>query len=417
MKIEIIDTSYPTNPNFIDHSGEIINNIEIIRYVGKDNYRNTIYECKCHCGKLFNIKWTRINRGLVKSCGCSRTSVSRKDDKYISYINHQFGNLKVIDFHRIQNGTKAVPYFKCECTCGNIVDVTCDHVLGGNTRSCGCLRHIHSKKQQPDQETLSHIGETYNYLTIIEGFRKEDSGGKMRDFYRCKCKCGNIVDIKAYSVLSGLTKSCGCAHVDSMKTRDTSNVYKTHGLYKSELYRRWGSMKSRCYNPSSSRYNSYGGRGIKVCDEWRAYDTENKINTGFINFYNWSVNNGYSEGLSIDRIDVDGNYEPDNCRWVPLQDQYINKQNTIYITSDIEVYDNGNIINDHYTLPMTIWSKIVGISYYTLSTRLIKQRSNWPVKKALTMNEDLSIIEISITNIEPYVKYNRPDKYDQSIHD
>lgn len=122
-------------------------------------------------------------------------------------------------------------------------------------------------------------------------------------------------------------------------------------MYKTKIYKAHSAMKDRCKNPSNKKYAIYGGRGIKVCDEWLG---EN----GFINFYNWSMKNGYADGLSIDRIDPNGNYEPSNCRWTDYKTQSNNTSRNRYITY------NGK------TQTMAQWADELGISYQTLNSRI-----------------------------------------------
>ena len=115
----------------------------------------------------------------------------------------------------------------------------------------------------------------------------------------CKCECGNEKYIDGTNLRLGLVQSCGC-------------LVEKHGLSEEKLYSVFHNMKDRCYNPKSKPYKNYGARGISICKEW--LDIEN----GFIIFYNWALNNGYKEGLTIDRIENDGNYEPSNCQWITL---------------------------------------------------------------------------------------------------
>ena len=122
-------------------------------------------------------------------------------------------------------------------------------------------------------------------------------------------------------------------------------------------------MLQRCYNPNNEHYKDYGGRGIQVCDEWH---NEN----GVINFYHWAMNNGYNDNLTIDRIDVDGNYCPENCRWVDYKTQNNNKRNTPYIAYNGETHTPSE------------WADITGISMKAIYDRII--RDKWPVEKALT---------------------------------
>jgi len=122
----------------------------------------------------------------------------------------------------------------------------------------------------------------------------------------------------------------------------------THGLSKTRLHRIWRKMKHRCSNPNDGRYNCYGGRGIRVCSEWES---------DFTMFYSWAMNNGYEEHLTLERINVNGNYEPNNCTWVTEKEQHRNKQNTLY------VHFNG------IKRPLIEWGEIFDIPYKTLTSR------------------------------------------------
>lgn len=141
------------------------------------------------------------------------------------------------------------------------------------------------------------------------------------------------------------------------------NYVLKHGMSYSKIYSTWQRIKNRCYRKNFSHYKSYGGRGIKVCDEW--LDKEN----GFINFKNWAFNNGYKDGLSIDRIDVNGNYEPSNCRWITMKEQASNKRTNIFYTI------NGK------TMTQTQWCE-----YYNIPRTNVRRRisSGWSVLDAYT---------------------------------
>ena len=136
--------------------------------------------------------------------------------------------------------------------------------------------------------------------------------------------------------------------------------HTTHGMYHTRIYRIWKAMKTRCTNPNSDDFYNYGGRGITVCSEWM-HDFES--------FYNWSINHGYSNELSLDRIDGDKGYSPDNCRWVDNKTQAKNRRTSIFITF------NG------MTHSIPEWEKITGIKSATIRKRL---RSGWDIDKTLT---------------------------------
>lgn len=135
-----------------------------------------------------------------------------------------------------------------------------------------------------------------------------------KTYWNCKCKCGKETIVYSDKLKTGHTKSCGC-----LKRQKTIERNYRHGLYGTRLYSIWHDMNTRCYYEKTKCYKYYGGRGITICDEWK---------NNFVNFYNWAINNGYKDNLSIDRIDVNGNYEPSNCRWATMQEQQLNKRNS-----------------------------------------------------------------------------------------
>lgn len=136
---------------------------------------------------------------------------------------------------------------------------------------------------------------------------------------RCRCDCGTIRDLQVSNLKRGATLSCGCNSKPRLRAAAT-----THGLSRHPLFQTLRSMKSRCHKPGSHAYENYGARGIAVCEEWRGPD-------GAVNFYEWSMANGYRKGLTIDRIDNDKGYGPDNCRWATYQQNLNNRRNTIYV--------------------------------------------------------------------------------------
>lgn len=177
---------------------------------------------------------------------------------------------------------------------------------------------------------------------------------KKRAYWNCVCECGNKFIASGSELSRGSVTACGCRQKLGWGTN------KTHGLTNTRLHRIWNAMKQRTINPKNKYYCNYGGRGIKVCEEWF---------NDFISFYNWAIDNGYSDNLSIDRIDVNGNYEPSNCRWATKTEQMNNCRNTRFYE-----YDNKS-------LTLSEWSKITCIPYSILSHRI--NIYGWSVSKAL----------------------------------
>lgn len=191
--------------------------------------------------------------------------------------------------------------------------------------------------------SIDLTGQRFNRLTVVErvGVNKQGS-----NIWKCKCECGNYKDVPQPSLKSGNTKSCGCAR-------------KTHGMYNSKIYHVWSAMKGRCERKTDARYKDYGGRGIKLHEPWEKFEP----------FYKWAMTAGYREGLSLDRIDNNGNYCPENCRWVTMKEQALNKS-----TNRIIAY-NGE------SKPLTEWARLFHIQPGTLATRL---RRGWSIERAMT---------------------------------
>ncbi|MBQ8765383.1 MAG: AP2 domain-containing protein [Clostridia bacterium] len=157
----------------------------------------------------------------------------------------------------------------------------------------------------------------FGRLTVIGPAPRPKSVKDKSQFWLVVCDCGNQKIVDGHNLRSGNTKSCGCSKI--RRVRRIKEAHQTHGMSKTKLYRTHHNMKQRCGNPNHNRYEYYGARGIKVCDEWLGKN-------GFINFYNWSMAHGYKEGLTIDRICNDGNYEPSNCRWTDMSVQCFNRR-------------------------------------------------------------------------------------------
>lgn len=176
----------------------------------------------------------------------------------------------------------------------------------------------------------------FSYLTVL--FRSKDTGNGKKPTVKwvCQCKCGSLVTVSSSSLLTGTTKSCGCKK-------------KKHGYSNKErLYQTWKNMRRRCFDPTNKRWEHYGGRGITICQEWNDYAV----------FRTWAMANGYADDLTIDRIDVNGNYCPENCRWVDAKTQANN------VSRNHMVEFNGE------QMTMAELADHLGLSYSALQHRI-----------------------------------------------
>jgi len=179
-------------------------------------------------------------------------------------------------------------------------------------------------------------GERFGKLTVTGFNRREIQKGYMyRYYWNCVCDCGNECVVSAQLLKRGITKSCGC-------------LRGRHHMSNTKIYGIWKGIKSRCFNKNHIHYDKYGGRGVSICDEWLVFE----------NFYSWSIKSGYKEGLSIDRIDNDVNYCPENCRWADQTIQNSNKRNNVIVDYHGEKYTLSSL------------SRKVGINRKTLKNRL-----------------------------------------------
>lgn len=194
-------------------------------------------------------------------------------------------------------------------------------------------------------------GNKYGRLTV-----KKYIGHKNKNsLWLCKCDCGNESVVLSGNLTRNNTKSCGCLF---------NEMFEMHGMKNTRLYRIWANIKARCYYEKSIDYKDYGFRGIKMCDEWK---------NSFLAFYKWAHENGYDENASkwqctIDRIDVNGNYEPSNCKWATIKEQANNKTNNVYVT-----YKG-------VTKTLAIWAEELDLPYKTLYARICTR--HWSVEEA-----------------------------------
>jgi hypothetical protein len=209
----------------------------------------------------------------------------------------------------------------------------------------------------------SYIGRKYGRLTVI-GFGKEHR-------FVCKCECGTVKEIVSKNVVDGTIVSCGCyakevRSINSIKHGDSQKSSKYHRIYK--IYQ---GMIRRCYQPNSDRYYRYGARGITICKEWL---------DDYVNFRTWALSHGYSDSLTIDRINNDGNYEPSNCRWATNEQQANNKSKYYQKHKPKKSWTIGSI-----TKSIDDWCSEYGLSVPMVMYR-VKTKGMTPFE-ALTTNK------------------------------
>lgn len=229
-----------------------------------------------------------------------------------------FGELTVISrtdnyvSPRGQNQTR----WLCRCSCGNDTLKTSTELKSKTvTKSCGCK----TPKRQIERPPLK-AGEKFNNLTVVVDEYKDSTG---RYLVACQCDCNSpAFEVRVDSLLSNNTKSCGCLKVATIKKAST-----THGQSDERIYRIYHAMVSRCYNENHVGYSEYGGRGIKVCDRWLEPDGE-----GFLNFVR-DIGKFYADNLTLERINTNKNYSPENCKWEGRSVQAFNRRPTRVNTS------------------------------------------------------------------------------------
>lgn len=242
--------------------------------------------------------------------------------------------------------------WECKCDCGNTTYVRGSNLKNGHVKSCGCK----SKEEQLNRyEDIT--GKRFGRLIVSKKAGRTKRGVS----WLCKCDCGNEKVVCGADLRSGKTKSCGCLSDEARKMPKKV----THGLSRTRIYREYRSMFSRC-KPNYHNSNVYYEKGITVCDEWTG-------NGGFENFYEWAMNNGYSDELSLDRINVNGNYEPSNCRWITMKEQQSNRSDNVFV----------EYMGETKTLKQ--WCNELGLSYGMVKAR---RRNGWTVPELFSPKKE-----------------------------
>lgn len=255
--------------------------------------------------------------------------------------NSRYGALTIVNTYHNGKERRAT----CICECGNEKDIRLNHVTKGVTVSCGCAKRKHAVE----------LGARYGRITVVS-LDYESVKGHLKVPTVCDCGAEKLIGVA--ELATGKTQSCGCLIVDTLVAMSTK-----HGGEKTALYSVWHTMKNRCLNPKADSYPGYGGRGITICSEWLS---------DFSEFRSWAKGNGYKVGLQIDRIDVNGDYTPSNCRWVTARVNGNNRRNNLRLTAFGE------------TKTAAEWGRDprCAVSGNTLAQRITK--SKWPHLEAIT---------------------------------
>jgi len=253
--------------------------------------------------------------------------------RFIDLTGERFGRLTVIRY------IKAEKKWECLCDCGTTKFVRTLLLRQGKTRSCGCLRREVVYETVARAKLKDRTGERYGRLTAVSyvGYKNSQA------FWKCKCDCGNEVIVNTDSLRRGVTNSCGCLRKEITSATRYVHGHTTKKQRATPEYMIWTAMKKRCLNPNDRAYPDYGGRGIKVCERWMSFES-------FI-----ADMGRRPSGYSLERIDVNGNYEPANCKWIPRSEQSKNQRRTRWLT-----YGNQSMV-------LKEWAQLIGISAATLA--------------------------------------------------
>lgn len=241
------------------------------------------------------------------------------------FTGQTFGELTV---KRQGESTPKESTWVCSCSCGNIVTVTSGALRRGQKRCANC-------GMSPN--FIDHTGERFGRLVA-----RKFVPGKPKPRWECICDCGNATLVVASSLVRGDSQSCGC-----LATEIRSLATRKHGLAGHPVYNVWINIRQRCQNPNNIGFDRYGGRGIKVCDRWQSFDE-----------FAEDMLPAWKEGYSIERLDVNGNYEPDNCTWATPTDQARNRESTMRFEVNGEVLTVPEISERYAIRQHAIWKRI-----------------------------------------------------------
>lgn len=307
----------------------------LVKALAYKRNKQSFWDCDCDCGNKHIVGRTALISGATQSCGCLHREISR--ERAVDLTGQQFGRLSVI--YHVFSTLEGEKYYLCKCECGNEKFILGSSLRAGRTTSCGCYN-----KEILRSKFKDITGERFGRL-VVQG--RSFINGEWARKWECKCDCGNECIVEGEFLRNGTTKSCGCYlkdrsllplsfYSDSEAYKKTKNIY--HG------------MKRRCLSKNAAVYKHYGDRGIKVCDRWLE---------SFENFYE-DMGTCPSHHHQIDRIDNDGNYCLENCRWAT------STENMGHTRASTMIEYNGEI------KCVTALAREYGINVNTLRNRISK---------------------------------------------
>jgi hypothetical protein len=247
--------------------------------------------------------------------------------KRIDLTGQRFGRLTVLSFSEARcRGKEKHPraYWLCLCDCGKQKVLCAQDLRQRATKSCGCLKLQHARElgrvNGGKRPRTDIVGQQFGRLTVISFSNYPNK----RPHWLCECDCGNQKIVTGLNLKSGHTRSCGCLHTENsnrqaLARRGIPASNRTHGKSRTAAYRSWASMTQRCENPKRPGWEDYGGRGIKVCERWRRSFSDYEEDL-------LRILGPKPPGMSLDRIENDGDYEPSNVRWATQKEQVANQR-------------------------------------------------------------------------------------------
>lgn len=314
-------------------TGRVYGKLTVLGRIPTELRGGSKFVCLCDCGNRVIVSGRSLQAGNATSCD---RAVGRKR---ANLKNRRFGALVAVSV--VEDYKPREIHWMCECDCGGSKIAPASSLTSGSVKSCGCLQKkagegVGKSRKIPSPDP----GTVFGRLTVQ--YEYTDHQNLRKRPVACLCSCGRLVDISFYQLLHGLCKSCGCLNTDSLVARSTS-----HGKSHTAEYTSWQGMRFRCHSETSEDFHHYGGRGIKVCERWGSFQA----------FYD-DMGPRPGRGYSIDRIDVNGDYSPENCRWATQKEQMNNTR------------DNHLVTHNGQTLTIAEWAELTGVTPSTIRQRL-----------------------------------------------